>query len=53
MMKKLNFIIFISLLISTQINEVALETAALANNAEECPSCSEMLAYSKKDYFFE
>ena len=33
----------------TQINEAT----ALANNAEQCPSCDEMLAYSKKDYFFE
>lgn len=37
----------------TQINEVAFETAASNNNVEECPGCSEMLAYSKKDYFFE
>ena len=37
----------------TQINEVAFEAAALANSAEQCPGCSEMLAYSKKDYFFE
>ena len=37
----------------TQINEVAFETAAPSNNAEECPGCREMLAYYKKDYFFE
>jgi hypothetical protein len=37
----------------TQINEVAFEATALANNAEQCPNCDEMLAYSKKDYFFE
>jgi hypothetical protein len=36
-----------------QINEVAFETAALSNNVEECPSCSQMLTYNKKDYFFE
>ena len=37
----------------TQINEVAFEATALSNNAEQCPNCDEMLAYSKKDYFFE
>jgi hypothetical protein len=37
----------------TQINEVAFETAVVSNNAEEYPGCSKMLAYSKKDYFFE
>jgi hypothetical protein len=36
-----------------QINEVAFETAVVSNNAEQCPGCSKMLAYSKKDYFFE
>jgi len=36
-----------------QINEVAFETAVLVDNPEGCPGCSEMLAYSKKDYFFE
>ena len=34
-----------------QINEVAFETPV--NNSEQCPGCTEMLAYSKKDYFFE
>ena len=37
----------------TQINEVAFETSALTNTAEECPGCSELLTYSKKDYFSE
>ena len=35
-----------------QINEVAFETVAPVNNSEQCPGCSEMLAYSKKDYFY-
>ena len=35
----------------TQINEVAFETEVIANNAKQCPVCSKMLAYSKKDYF--
>ena len=33
------------------MNEVAFKTAVLTNSAEECPDCSEMLAYSKRDYF--
>jgi C4-type Zn-finger protein len=37
----------------TQMNEVAFKTAVLTNSAEECPGCSETLAYSKRDYFFE
>jgi uncharacterized Zn finger protein len=37
----------------TQINEVAFKTAVVSNNAEQCPGCSEILDYSKKDYFFE
>jgi hypothetical protein len=37
----------------TQMNEVAFETAAPNSNVEECPGCKEMLAYSRKDYFFE
>ena len=37
----------------TQINEVAFKTAELANNPEECPDCNEVLAYGKRDYFFE
>ena len=37
----------------TQINEVAFKTAVLTNNLEECPGCSEILAYGKRDYFFE
>jgi hypothetical protein len=37
----------------TQINEVAFEIAAPNNTVEECPGCKEMLAYSRKDYFFE
>jgi hypothetical protein len=36
-----------------QINEVAFETVTPVNNSEQCPGCTEMLAYSKKDYFFE
>ena len=35
----------------TQINEVAFETAAPSNNAEECPGCREMLAYIRKTIF--
>lgn len=37
----------------TQMNEVTFKTAVLTNSAEECPDCSETLAYSKRDYFFE
>ncbi len=36
----------------TQINEVAFETTPIAKT-EQCPSCNEMLSYSKNDYFFE
>jgi hypothetical protein len=36
-----------------QINEVAFKTVPPINNSEQCPGCNEMLAYSKKDYFFE
>ena len=32
---------------------MAFETAALANNAEQCRGCGEMLAYNKKDCFWD
>jgi hypothetical protein len=35
-----------------QINKVAFKTVASVNNSEQCPGCTEMLAYSKKDYCF-
>ena len=38
--------------IYTNLNEVAFGTTIFTNTVEECPGCSKLLAYSKKDHFF-